>query len=367
MAAETILLVGTRKGLVMGRSRDDRRTWELEPIRHVTMEVAAVGIDPRRDPPRLFAAVQSFHWGNTLVHSDDLGRTWSEPEHAPIAFPEGSDAALKRIWLIQPSTQHEPDVVYAGVEPHALFRSEDGGESFSLVRGLYDHPHRTQWQPGGGGACLHTVVPHPDDPQRMLVALSTGGVYRTTDGGASWSPANRGIQALFMPEDQRFPEFGQCVHHVATHPAEPERLYAQNHFGVYRSQDWGDSWEAIENGLPSNFGFPLVVHPQRPHTLYMFPLAADMERMPADGRCRVYRSDDGGDSWRPFDAGLPTDPYYASVLRDAMTADNAHPAGIYFGTRVGEVFMSRDGDSEGWTRVAQHLPDVLSVRAAVVS
>ena len=363
--AETILLIGTRKGLILARSHDGRRSWELDDIRHVTMEVAAVGVDARRDPPRLFAAVQSFHWGSTVVHSDDLGATWSEPEEAPVAFPEDSGVALRRIWQIVAAPAAQPDVVYAGVEPHALFRSTDGGVSFELVQGLFDHPHRTQWQPGGGGACLHTVVVHATDPQRLLVAISSGGVYRSGDGGASWSPANRGIQATFMPEDQRFPEFGQCVHKVAMHPSHPDRLFAQNHFGVYRSDDWGGEWQAIENGLPSNFGFPMVVHPRRPDTAFVFPLVADGERMPPDGRCRVYRTDDAGGTWRAADNGLPGAPYYAAVMRDAMGADNGDPTGIYFGTRVGEVFATTD-DGDTWTQVAQHLPDVLSVRAVVV-
>jgi photosystem II stability/assembly factor-like uncharacterized protein len=364
VAAETTLLIGTRKGLVIARSRDDRRTWELDELRYSTGEVAAVGVDQRRDPPRVFAAVQSMHWGATLVHSDDLGRTWSEPEQPPVAFPQHTGAALIRIWQITPAPADQPDVVYAGVEPHALFRSEDGGVTYSLVEGLWNHPHRTEWRPGAGGACLHTVIPHPTDAQRMLVAMSTGGVYRTADGGATWEPANRGIQVLFAPEDQRFPEYGQCVHHVAMHPSAPDRLFAQNHFGVYRSDNGGDTWEAIENGLPSNFGFPVEVHPHRPQTAYIFPLAADMNRMPADGRCRVYRTDDAGDTWQPLDAGLPDGAYYSAVLRNAMCTDVADSAGIYFGTRVGEVFASRD-DGDSWTRVAQHLPDVLSVRVAM--
>lgn len=364
--AETILLVGTRKGLVVARSDDDRRSWKLDDIRFVTMEVAAVGVDARRDPPRLFAAVQSYHWGSTVVHSDDLGATWSEPESAPIAFPEDTDKALRRVWQIQAAPANQPDVVYAGVEPHALFRSEDGGVSFELVRGLHDHPHRPQWQPGGGGACLHTVVPHATDPQRLLVAISSGGVYRTRDGGETWEPANQGIQATFMPEDQRFPEFGQCVHKVAMHPSNPDRLYAQNHFGVYRSEDWGTKWQAIEDGLPSNFGFPLVVHPSKPETVFNYPLVADAVRMPPENRCRVYRTDDAGTTWRALDNGLPGAPYYAAVMRDAMCTDGVDPAGVYFGTRVGEVFATAD-DGESWTRIAQHLPDILSVRAAVVS
>ncbi|HEV3124408.1 MAG TPA: exo-alpha-sialidase [Candidatus Dormibacteraeota bacterium] len=364
--AEAIVLIGTRKGLVIARSDGDRRSWNVEPMQFANQEVYAVAVDARRDPPRLFAGVGAGHWGPTLAHSDDLGRTWTEPEGAPVAFPQGTETALVRIWHIHPAAANQPDVVYAGVEPHALFRSDDGGLSFTLVAGLWEHPHRPSWMPGGGGACLHTVLTHPSDTQRVLVAMSAAGVYRSSDGGTSWEPANRGIQAVFLPEDQRFPEYGQCVHKVAMHPSRPERLFAQNHFGVYRSDNGGDTWQAIETGLPSNFGFPLVVHPRRPDTIYTFPLLADVERMPVEGRCCVYRSENAGESWQPLSAGLPEPPYYAAVLRDAMTSDGADQAGIYFGTRVGEVFSSLD-DGDTWSILATHLPDVLSVRAAVVA
>jgi hypothetical protein len=364
--AEAILLIGTRKGLVIARSERDHRDWSVEPIHFANKEVYAVAVDPRRDPPRLFAGVGTGHWGSYLVHSDDLGRTWVEPDRPPLALPEGTETALVRVWQIQPAAGNQPDVVYAGVEPHALLRSDDGGLTFSVVEGLWNHPHRAAWTPGGGGACLHTVLPHPTDPQRVIVAMSTAGVYRTADGGATWEPANRGIQAVWLPEGQRHPDFGQCVHKVAMHLSRPDRLYAQNHFGVYRSDDGGDSWDSIESGLPSTFGFPIVVHPHRPDTIYTFPLRADEERMPPDGRCQVYRSDDAGDSWTALSAGLPQDPYYAAVLRDAMCTVGGDPAGVYFGTRLGEVYGSSD-DGDSWTAVATHLPDVLTIRGAVVA
>ncbi len=364
--ATTIVLIGTRKGLAIARSTDDRRTWSMDGLHFGNQEVYSVAADSRRDPPRIFAGVGTGHWGPLLTYSDDLGQTWTEPAEPPIGFPAGSDAAVERVWQIQPAGAQQPGVVYAGVEPHALFKSEDGGESFALVEGLWQHPHRPSWQPGGGGACLHTVLPHPTDPADILVAMSAAGVYRTRDGGASWDPANRGIQAAFLPEDQRFPEFGQCVHKVAFHRDRPDRLYAQNHFGVYRSEDRGDSWTAIELGLPSNFGFTVVVHPHQPDTVYLFPLQADAERFPPQAKCRVYRSENAGDSWEPLTAGLPEDPYYAAVLRDAMVADTGDPGGIYFGTRLGEVFASRD-DGDSWAMIAGHLPDILSVRVAEVA
>jgi len=361
----TMLLVGTRKGLLIARSTDDRRTWSTDDFQFRNQEVYSVALDVRRDRPRILAGVGTGHWGPLLIYSDDLGTTWTEPEQPPIGFPTGTDAAVARVWQIQPASAQQPDVVYAGVEPHALFRSDDGGQSFSLVEGLWQQPDRPQWRPGGGGACLHTVLPHPTDPDDVLVAMSAAGVYRTRDGGASWQPANRGIQVANVPEDQRFPEFGQCVHKVAHHRDRPDRLYAQNHFGVYRSDDRGGSWTAIESGLPSNFGFTFVVHPRRPDTVYNFPLQADAERFPPDGRCRVYRSENAGDSWEALANGLPQDPYYAAVLRDAMAADAADPAGIYFGTRLGEVFASRD-DGDSWKMIASHLPDILSVRVATI-
>jgi hypothetical protein len=362
----TVLLIGTRKGLMIARSTDDRRSWSTDDFQFLNQEVYSVAADLRRDTPRILAGVGTGHWGPLLTYSDDLGESWSEPEAPPIGFPAGSDAAVARVWQIQPSTEREPDVVYAGVEPHALFRSDDGGKSFALVEGLWQHPHRPEWMPGGGGACLHTVLPHPTDPDDVLVVMSAAGVYRTRDGGDTWSPANRGIQTANVPEDQRFPEFGQCVHKVAFHPSHPQRLYAQNHFGVYRSEDRGDSWTAIESGLPSNFGFSLVVHPHQPETVYLFPLQADAERFPPEAKCRVYRTENAGGSWEPLSQGLPQDPYYAAVLRDSMVADASDPAGIYFGTRLGEVYASRD-DGDSWTMIANHLPDILSVRVAQVA
>ncbi len=363
---QTTLLIGTRKGALVARRPRAGAAWELGPLELPMSEVYGTGIDARGATPRLFAAADSPHWGPTLFHSDDMGRTWNEPGEAPVAFPKETGASLVRIWQIQAAGASAPGVVYAGVEPHALFRSEDGGITFSLVEGLYNHPHRGEWGPGNGGACLHTVVPHPTDPDRVLVALSAGGVYRTGDGGATWEAANRGIQSYWMPEDQRFPEFGQCVHKVASHPSFPERLFAQNHFGVYRSDNYGSSWETIESGLPSTFGFPMVVHPQEPETIYIFPLKADSHRFPATGRCEVYRSQDGGKSWTALRSGLPEGEYRAAVLRDAMCTDGGDPAGIYFGTRAGEVYGSPDA-GDHFEKIAEHLPDVLSVRAVQVS
>jgi hypothetical protein len=355
-----VLLIGTGKGLFVARSDDSRTTWDVSDPLFPMTGVYAVGVDARGGRPRLMAGVSSSHFGPSVATSDDLGATWQEPEAPALAFPADTDTSLERVWQLTPGPATHPGRIYAGVQPSALFVSDDGGRTFELVRGLWDHPHRKDWGAGFGGQAIHTILPDPTDPDRVLVAMSTGGVYRTADGGTTWSPSNVGVKAYFFPDP--WPEFGQCVHKVA---GSPERLYLQNHHGVYRSDDGGATWTSIADGLPSDFGFPIVVHPHRPDTVYVFPLKADGMRFPADGKCRVYRSDDAGATWTAPSEGLPDTPYYPAVLRDAMCADTADPAGIYFGTRSGEVYASAD-DGDSWRQVAAHLPDVLCVRAVVV-
>lgn len=358
-----LLAVGTGKGLFLARSEDDRRSWHWSGPDHPMTAVYAVAIDKRRGSPRLLAGVDSSHFGPSLATSDDLGGTWQEPQQAPVAFPADTGATLKRVWQITPGPAAQPDRVYVGTQPSALFVSDDAGESTQLVRALWDHPHRPQWEAGFGGQAIHTVLPHPAETASVLVAMSTGGVYRTTDGGATWAPGNTGIKAYFFPDP--WPEFGQCVHKAARDAGDPERLYVQNHHGVYRSDDGGVTWTSIADGLPSDFGFPMVAHPRTPDTIWNFPLAADSRRFPPEERCRVFRSTDAGASWEGLTDGLPSEPFYPSVLRDAMCADDAGTVGVYFGTRSGEVYASRD-EGSSWTQVAAHLPDVLCVRAAEV-
>jgi hypothetical protein len=362
---DAVLAIGTRKGLFVATSPADRGRWEIGPINFTTNPVGAVAVDAARR--RIIAAVNSPFWGSAVVISDDLGETWSEPQRdaadAPIAFPEETGASLNGVWQLRVSPA-DPDVVYAGVEPAALFRSADGGRTFALVEGLWDHPHRPTWQPGGGGLCLHTILPDPSDPDTVTVAISTGGVYRSTDGGKSWTARNRGITADFLGDDPE-PEYGQCVHKIDLNPSAPDRLFLQHHGGVYRSDDGAGSWTRIDAGLPADFGFPIVVHPHRPETVYVLPLTSAMERTPAGLRYQVCRSDDAGATWRPLTEGLPAEPCYGTVLRDAMCVDDADPAGVYFGTRDGFVYASRD-DGDSWTEIAAHLPDVLCVRAAVL-
>jgi photosystem II stability/assembly factor-like uncharacterized protein len=360
--SEAVLLVGTKKGLWIGRSDEARTSWHWSEPEFLMQGIYATCIDVRGGSPRLFVSGTSEHWGPGVYRSDDLGRTWTELQGAAVRFPSDLGSSVERVWQIQPGGVDEPDVLYAGTQPSALFRSDDRGESFSLVRSLWDHPHRPEWGAGFGGQAIHTVIPHPTDRQRVTVAMSTGGVYRTADGGGSWGPANIGIKAYFLPDP--WPEFGQCVHKVAAHPAAPDRLYAQNHHGVYRSDDGGNAWTSIADGLPADFGFPIVVHPTRPDTVFVFPLVADGARIPPDGRAQVWRSDDAGSSWAACADGLP-EHFYAAVMRDAMTVDQADVPGVYVGARDGSVFASLD-DGGRWTQIAAHLPDVLSVRAAVV-
>jgi hypothetical protein len=359
-----LLAIGTEKGLFLATSDDDRKSWEVSGPHHQMTGVYSVAIDKRGGRPRLLAGMAASHWGPTLTTSDDLGATWHEPEQAPLAFPERTEKALERVWQIAPGPASQPDRVYAGTQPSALFSSDDGGMTYTFVDGLWDHPHRPNWGGGFGGQAVHTVLPDPRNPQSILVAMSTGGVYRTSDGGERWAPSNSGIKANFMP-DNPFPEYGQCVHKVARDAGNPDRLYAQNHHGVYRSDDAGATWQSIADGLPTDFGFAIVAHPHRADVLYNFPIKADAERFPPERKARVYRSEDAGKTWEALSDGLPETPFYGVVLRDAMCADDADPAGIYFGTRTGEVYASPD-EGESWSLVAAHLPDVLTVRAASV-
>ncbi len=360
---ETVLMIGTRKGLWIARS-PDRDTWKVTGPDDLMAEVPSVAIDKRSGAPRLFAGTKHWHWGPQVRRSDDLGATWQFTPDGEVRFPEDTGCSLEAVWAIAPSAS-EPGVVWAGTEPSALFRSVDGGETFAMVRPLWDHPHREQWGAGFGGQAIHTVLPHPTDPARVTVAMSTGGVYRTYDGGASWAPANTGIKAEFMPEDSQYPEFGQCVHKVARSATQYDVLYAQNHGGVYRSDDAGDHWLSIADGLPSDFGFPVVAHPRVDGTVWVFPLAASDGRFPVGGDCRVFRSRDRGRSWEELGKGLPDGSFYSGVMRDALCVDDADPLGVYFGSRDGTVFCSAD-EGDTWSVVAEHLPDVLCVRAATV-
>ena len=353
-------MVGTRKGLWLGTSDDRRTDWEFTGPHFDMEEVYSCMVDTRGDRPRLLAGASSSWLGPQVWRSDDLGATWQETPNGAVRFPDDTDAKVERIWQLVPGA--EPGVVYAGTEPGAVFKSTDGGETFALERGLWDHPHRPEWNAGFGGQAFHTVLPHPTDPDSVTAALSTGGVYQTSDGGQSWEPRNHGIKAEFLPEGQQYPEFGQCVHKVSRHPSRPDRLFLQNHGGVYRSVDHGANWESIADGLPAEFGFSIVVHPHEPDTVYVFPINGGDRRYPPDAKARVWRSQDAGDSWEELGIGLP-DSFYVAVMRDAMCTDQHPEAGLYFGARNGGVWGSADA-GETWSQLVSDLPDVMVVRAA---
>lgn len=357
-----VLLVGTTKGAFILRSNLQRRRWEVGGPYFHGHAVYALAYDPRAEQHRIWASTSSY-WGTLLRSSDDFGKSWTNPRQAPIRFPADTGVSLKNIWQITPGRPEEPDVMYCGVEPAALFESRDAGETWSLVRGLFDHPHRPRWVPGNGGLALHSIVLDPSNPQRMYIAISSGGVYRTDDGGQTWTAQNRGIRAMFQPD--KYPEFGQCVHKIALHPSRPERLFLQNHWGLYRSDNHADTWVDIANGVPSDFGFVVVMHPQNPDWVYVVPVESDEFRCACDGRLRVYRTRNAGASWEALSRGLPQKQAYETVLRDSMTADSLDPAGLYLGTRSGQLFASAD-DGKTWQKIMEGLPSITCVRCALI-
>src|SRR3954453_13192056 len=264
-----LLAIGTRKGLWLARSDDGRRTWRVDGPHLLAQEVASVSVDTRRGTPRILAGIQFGHWGPTVMRSDDLGASWDETEQGAIRFPEDTGAALARVWQLRPDSSDRPDVVWGGCEPPSLWRSTDRGASFELVRGLHDHPHRPTWEPGGGGGAVHTVLPDPAS-DRGTIAMSTGGVYVSEDAGEKWEPRNKGITVVFGPDP--LPEYGQCVHKVAIDAGDPDRMYAQNHFGVFRTYNAGVNWTSIADALPVDFGFPVVSSSSTSWTERVVPL-----------------------------------------------------------------------------------------------
>ncbi|MGH9459109.1 MAG: WD40/YVTN/BNR-like repeat-containing protein [Thermoanaerobaculia bacterium] len=360
---DTLLLVGTMKGAFLFRSADRKGEWELGGPYFPGSAVYAMAYDDRGGRKRLWAGPASMHWGGYLSSSDDFGANWTRPEEGNVKFPEGTDAALRQIWQIVPGPVSSPDTLYCGVEPAALFVSQDGGETWSLNEGLWNHPQRPRWEPGGGGLCLHTILLDPQDARRIRIAVSTGGMY-VTDDGKSWRPSNHGVRAEFLPD--KYPEFGQCVHKVAQSKVRPERMFLQNHWGLYRSDDRGESWTDVANGVPSDFGFAMAIHPRDPDTAFIVPLESDQFRCTPEGKLRVYRTRNAGGKWEPMSAGLPQEEAFETVLRDAMATDTLDSAGVYFGTRSGKVFASAN-EGESWSPVADGLPPVVSVRAAVIA
>lgn len=386
MGKQVLIMVGTRKGGFLFRSDENRKTWKASDIQFKGWNVMHMNLDPR--DVRLHAAVNHFVYGPTTHYSDDLGKSWtqarvvpafSRPSKSgrPLGTPDeayqdasanqdvkGKPEELIKVWHITPGRASDPGFLFAGAEPAALFYSRDRGETWELNEALYDHPHRPKWYPGAGGLCLHTILPHPQDASKIVIAISAGGCYRSDDGGQSWNPHNKNVRADFLPDP--FPEYGHCVHKIALNPTKPEVLYQQNHCGVYRSDNGGQDWIDIGEGrLPSRFGFPIAVHPHDPNTVYVVLEESDEYRLSIDGRFSVWRSRDRGESWQRLTDGLPEKAQLV-VLRDALAMDTMEEAGIYVGTHTGQLFYSRDG-GDHWQMLADFLPPILSVEAAVLA
>jgi photosystem II stability/assembly factor-like uncharacterized protein len=360
-SGDVLLMIGTTKGAFLARSTAQRSRWELAGPYFHGHGVYALAYDGRAGRRRLWAATTNY-WGTFLRSSDDFGRTWTNPLEANVRFPADCGVSLKNVWQLLISC-HDPELMYCGAEPAALFESRDAGASWTLVRGLFDHPHRPRWVPGNGGLALHTIVEDPTAPGTLYVAISAGGVYRTEDGGHTWTACNKGIRVVYQPE--RFPEFGQCVHKIVMHPDRPDRLFLQNHWGLYRSDDGGGSWQDVADGVPSDFGFAMAVHTHNPDCVYVLPVESDEFRCTPEGRLRVFRTRNAGSSWEPLARGLPQKGAYETVLRDGMCVDAYDPLGIYFGTRSGQVFGSND-EGKTWKQIVGGLPSIVCVKAACV-
>lgn len=352
------LLVGTNKGAFIFDGDSNRQSWTLRgpfceawPINHVVAD---------GDNGTIYAGGGNEWFGPAVWKSTDLGRSWTHSS-AGLVYAEG-ETPINSVW----SLHHAHGGLYAGVQPAGLFRSTDGSETWRHLDGLQKQPSRAEWMPGGAGLILHHILTHPTDPAPIWIGISAVGVFYSSDGGETWEPRNRGTRQDYAPEGQRYPEFGQCVHSLAMAPGMPDRIYQQNHCGMYVSEDGGQSWDSMEAGLPSTFGFPSATHPRDPDTVYLIPLNGDvLGRFVPDAKAAVWRSKDRGRTWHDLREGLPQDGAYFGVLRQAMATDALDPAGIYFGTSTGSVYVSGD-EGESWDRIAEHLPTITSIETLVV-
>jgi len=360
------VLAGTRKGGFILESDGKRNKWQVSGPHFAGWEIYHMKGSPA-DPNRLYASQSSGWSGQVMQRSDDGGKTWTAVNNkfiydgVPGTHQHYDGTArpweFKRVWHLEPSLD-DPDNVYAGVEDAALFQSKDGGQTWQELAGLRGHDTGSQWQPGAGGLCLHTILIDPGNPERIYIAISAAGAFRTDDGGKTWKPINRGLYSKYMPDPTA--EIGHCVHRIAMHRSRPNTLFMQKHWDVMRTDDAGDSWHEVSGNLPTDFGFVIDVHAHEPETIYVVPIKSDSEHFPLDGKLQVYRSRTGGNEWEPLTKGLPQSDCYVNVLRDAMSVDSLDKCGVYFGTTGGQVYASSDaGDT--WAPIVRDLPAVLSV------
>jgi hypothetical protein len=383
------VLVGTRKGAFILTSDGKREKWDVSGPHFAGWEIYHLK-GSTVDPNRLYASQTSGWFGQVIQRSDDGGKTWIQPgtppgeQTGPDGMPKGESNKFvydvsaetgkaltthqwydgtqhpwefKRVWHLEPSLS-EPDTVFAGVEDAALFKSKDGGKTWSELSGLRGHGTGPKWQPGAGGLCLHSVILDPTDPTRIYIAISAAGAFRTDDGGATWKPINKGLNSQYIPNPEA--EVGHCVHHIAMNPKRSGVLFMQKHWDVMRSDNAGDSWTEVSGNLPTDFGFVIDVHAHQPETIYVVPIKSDSEHYVPDGKLRVYRSKRGGNEWEELSKGLPQQNCYVNVLRDAMAVDTLDDCGIYFGTSGGQVYASPNG-GDTWKPIVHDLPGVLSV------
>jgi photosystem II stability/assembly factor-like uncharacterized protein len=384
------VLVGTKKGAFILTSDGKRQKWSVSGPHFAGWEIYHLKGSPV-DPDRIYASQTSGWFGQIIQRSSDGGKTWEQPgtpKGEPTTTPEGMPKAesnkfvydtsaktgkpltthlwydntqhpweFKRVWHLEPSPD-DPDLVYAGVEDAALFRTKDGGKSWHELAGLRGHPSGSKWCPGAGGMGLHTILIDPKNPKRIFIAISSAGTFRTEDGGKTWKPINQGLRSQYIPDPTA--EVGHCVHRIAMHPSRPNVLFMQKHWDVMRSDDAGESWREISGNLPSDFGFPVDVNFNEPDTVYVVPIKSDSEHYPPEGKLRVYRSKSGGDEWEALTKGLPQKDCYVNILRDAMAVDSLDKCGIYFGTTGGQVYASAD-NGDNWAPIVRDLPAVLSV------
>jgi photosystem II stability/assembly factor-like uncharacterized protein len=366
------VLVGTRKGAFILRSDGLRKNWDVSGPFFGGWEMYHLKGSPV-DPDRIYASQATSWFGQLIQRSNDGGETW-EPVGNQFNYDgvpgthqwyDGTPHPweFERVWHLEPSLT-DPDTVLAGVEDAALFQTTDGGVSWSELSGLRNQDSGSSWQPGAGGMCLHSIIVSPKDPDRIFVAISSAGAFRTDDGGKSWRPINKGLHSEGIPDEDA--EVGHCVHHITMHPSKPDTLFMQKHWDVMRTDNAGDSWVEVSGNLPTDFGFAIDVHAHEPETVYVVPIKSDSEHYPLDGQLRVYRSRSGGNEWEPLTKGLPQSNCYVDVLRDAMSVDTLESCGLYFGTTGGQVYASND-EGDSWEAIVRDLPAVLSVEVQTLA